>query len=362
MAKTLVYQLYPISWEKQGGLKAMAEHLEVINYLGADYVWLNPLYPSPRCDYGYDIADYQDIDSRLGTMADFDSFVKIAHRYGIGVIMSLVLNHTSINHYWFEERPEYYCWSEPDSPHHWKSPFNDSDAWKYDEKRQKYYLNLFNKNQADLNWFPRRDRINKDLVKEFQRIIRFWGEKHGVDGFHLSTVQAVNKDLSWLEIHLPDLIFGDPPKEVIKSVFQGSNDYFIIMNCLDPTYGGLTDFYYNSTPIDYLINISVKDVFSEDKSEFMRIVESASSDPGFMLALESHDSMRFPSRGISPKSALEIMFGSKADGICLYQGQELGLSTPANLALPLHEYKYQLSDNDSYLNLTKNLIDDWKTK
>ena len=134
------------------------------------------------------------------------------------------------------------------------------------------------------------------------------------------------------------------------------------MNCLDPTYGGLTDFYYNSTPINYLINVSVKAVFSEDQGEFMRIVESASSDPGFMLALESHDSMRFPSRGISPKSALEIMFGSKADGICLYQGQELGLSTPANLALPLHEYKYQLTDNDSYLNLTKNLIDDWKTK
>ena len=83
MAKTLVYQLYPISWEKQGGLKAMAEHLEVINYLGADYVWLSPLYPSPRCDYGYDIADYQDIDSRLGTMADFERLLEECHKRGM---------------------------------------------------------------------------------------------------------------------------------------------------------------------------------------------------------------------------------------------------------------------------------------
>ena len=77
MAKTLVYQLYPIAWEKQGGLRAMTEHLEVINFLGADYVWISPIYPSPRCDHGYDVAEYMEIDSRFGTMADFDYFVKL---------------------------------------------------------------------------------------------------------------------------------------------------------------------------------------------------------------------------------------------------------------------------------------------
>ena len=363
MAKTLVYQLSPISWEEQGGLRTMAEHLEVINYLGADYVWLNPLYPSPRCDHGYDTSDYRDIDPRFGTMADFDNFVKIAHSYGIGVVMDLVLNHTSIDHPWFGQYPEYYCWVGPNSSYHWKSPFNnDNNVWKYDEKRQKSYLHLFDESEADLNWFTWNDRINKELVQEFQRIIKFWGNKHGVDGFHLSAAQALNKDLAWLEIHTPDLIFGDRAKEIIRAVFQGLEDNFIMMSCSDPTYGGLTGFYYSSTPIDYILNTSVKDVFSEDRDEFKRILKSTVSNQGFMLEFESRDSVRFPSRGISPESALKMLFRSEADGICLYQGQELGLNGTAEQALPLHEFKHQLSDNDSYLNLTKNLVDEWKIK
>ena len=399
MAKTLVYQLYPISWEKQGGLRAMTKHLEVINFLGADYVWLSPIYPSPRYDHGYDVTNYEEIDPRFGTMADFDNFVKAAHSHGIGIIMDLVMNHTSTEHPWFEEHPEYYCWASPGSVPKWKNLFDENtNAWKYDEKQQKYYLHLFHQNQADLNWYPRQGRINQALVKEFQNIIRFWGHRHGVDGFRLDFPQAINKDLSWSEMSIPDLIFGDRAKDVIREVFKEGEDYLLIMECLDPTYGGLTEHYYKNTPINYILNMAIKDAFSEDQQEFERIVKSASSDSGFMLDFESHDSMRFPSRGISPEAALRMLFKSGADGICIYQGQELGLKNPtklelpdsellgldaqtamrvrkgesiddlrltsranARVPLPLEEYRRQLSDEKSYLNLTKNLIDDWKT-
>ena len=399
MAKTLVYQLYPIAWEKQGGLKAMTEHLGVINFLGADYVWISPIYPSPRCDHGYDVAEYMEIDPRFGTMADFDYFVKVAHSHGIGVLMDLVLNHTSTEHPWFKGHPEYYCWAEKESLPKWKNLFDDSDnTWEYDPNQQKCYLHMFHKNQADLNWFPWQNRINNDLVKEFQKIIRFWGQNHNVDGFRLDFPQALNKNLEWPEMDISGILFGDRAKSVIKTLFQDGRDYFIIMECLDPTYGGLTEHYYKGTPISYVLNMAIKDAFQEGEQTFERIVKSASSDSGFMLDFESHDSMRFPSRGIDPKEALEMLFSSEADGICLYQGQELGLKNPtpielpdsmlleldaqtsmrvarggsidklrltsranARIPLPLDEYKRQFSDPNSFYNLTKNLIDEWKT-
>ena len=108
IAKTLVYQLYPIAWKD---LNAMTEHLSILKYFGVDYVWISPLYLSPRFDHGYDVAEYKVIDPRFGTMAEFDHFVEKAHSLGIKVLMDLVLNHTSVSHEWFRTRPWYYYWS-----------------------------------------------------------------------------------------------------------------------------------------------------------------------------------------------------------------------------------------------------------
>ena len=140
MAKILVYQLYPVAWKT--GLKGMIEMIPRIARLGVDYIWFSPLYLSPRHDQGYDIADYKVIDPRFGTIEEFDIFVEIAHRFGVGVLMDLVLNHTSTEHRWFKESPEYYCWSK-EPPMAWENLFDKGSAWEYDENRGYYYLHLF---------------------------------------------------------------------------------------------------------------------------------------------------------------------------------------------------------------------------
>ncbi len=417
MAKTLVYQLYPRAWD--GGLKAMTEHLFIINYLGADYVWLSPIYPSPGYDHGYDIKDYTAIDDRFGNMADFDYFVKTAHSYGIGVVMDLVLNHTSISHPWFTEHPEYYYRTDLDFIYEWQNLFDGTNqVWELDKnsliphsleanevvnRPHKYYLHLFHKKQADLDWFPwhnernLRYKVNQNLVREFKQIVDFWINRHGVDGFRLDFPQAINKDINQLEMQVPDLLFGSRATEVINAIFSEKENPFLMMECLDPTYGGLTEYYYENTHVDYILNTKIKDAFSESKEEFEKIISSASSDSGFMLDLESHDSPRFPSRGVSAQKAIDYLFGSGAEGVCLYQGQELGLINPskkdlpnkkmleldawskmraekgeplddirpksranARIPLPLEEYRRQLYDPNSILNYTKTWIDRWK--
>lgn len=267
-----------------------------------------------------------------------------------------------------------------------------------------YYLHLFHKKQADLDWFPwhsdhqRSYKINKALVKEFKIITNFWTEKHNVDGFRLDAVQALNKDLSKLDMQLSDLIFGFRASEVINAIFSMDNAPFLMLECVDPTYGGLTEFYYSNTQANFIVNISIKDAIEiEERQEFKKIIDAASQDPGFMLDLESHDSPRFPSRGVKPKDAIDLLFGSDPEGICLYQGQELGLHNPtkanlpdekmlsldaktsmrlargedidvlrphsranARIPLPLDEYDKQIKDPNSVFNYTKDWIDRWK--
>ena len=150
MAKTLVYQLWPLAWD--GGIEEMTEHLVRVKEIGATHVWLSPVYLSPRADHGYDVADYYKIDRKIGTMKQFDIFVKRAHKLGLKVLMDMVLNHVSVEHAWFTEHPDFFCWSEKPLED-WNSLFGGS-AWEYVESRGEYYCHLFDKAQADLDWFP----------------------------------------------------------------------------------------------------------------------------------------------------------------------------------------------------------------
>ena len=359
MAKTLVYQLYPISWE--GGLKAMTEHLEIINDLGADYVWLSPLYPSPRNNQGYDVADFEAIDSRFGNFADFDNFIAKAHSYGIGVLMDLILNHTATEHQWFRDHPEYYCWTELNYLHRWTNLLDGSkNTWVYDEDQKEYYLHLFHETEADLNWFPWRNHINKNLVYEYRQIVKFWTVKHHVDGFRLSATQAINKDLKWPDLELSSILFGGRAEEVIRAVFYDASDLFLMMDCHDPTYGGLTDVYTENTQIDFITNAMLKDATAEGDEEFMKIIEAACSNPRFMLDLEAHNSIRFPARIGDAEKAICTMFTSRAEGICLYQGEELGLTSPTTKPLELMNYDLQMNNSESNYNRTKKWIDYWR--
>lgn len=337
MAKTLVYEMYPIAWES---LPKMTEHLMAVRQLGVDYVWLAPLYPSPRCDHGYDVSDYRAIDQRFGTMQDFEQFIRTAHALGIKVLMDLVLNHTSVEHEWFKKFPEVYCWRDQDLPG-WRNLFDHGSAWA--PGSHGYYLHLFHKGQADLKWFFSNGEINAWLVHEFQGIVQFWLSR-GVDGFRLDVPQAINKDIYSEQLKFEELLFGQDSVKVINAIFndctarlltKSHQPPFLIMECLDPTFGEIVNFYANTTPVNFCLNISIKDAIKGGFTELSLKVDEATIDHNLMLDLESHDSPRFTSRsGLSHADILDLMFGSDAKGICLYQGQELGLLNPSRDQLP----------------------------
>jgi alpha-glucosidase len=144
------------------------------------------VHPSPNVDWGYDVADYEDVHPEFGTLAELDQLFGELKRRGLRVLLDLVPNHTSSAHRWFSERPEYYVWS-PKVPNDWKSIFTGRSAWSYDRKRRAYYLHQFAKEQPDLDWW------NGDVRAAFERILRFWFDR-GIDGFRIDVAHGLVKD------------------------------------------------------------------------------------------------------------------------------------------------------------------------
>lgn len=199
--ESVVYQIYPRSFcdsngDGIGDLNGITEKLEYIKELGADVIWLSPVYKSPNADNGYDISDYCDIMEEFGTMQDYDRMLARAHELGLKVMMDLVVNHTSDQHPWFmesrksKENPyrDYYIWREGKEgrePNNWGACFGGS-AWKYDKQTQMYYLHLFTENQPDLNW------DNCDVRKAVFDMMTWWCEK-GIDGFRMDVIDKISK-------------------------------------------------------------------------------------------------------------------------------------------------------------------------
>jgi alpha-glucosidase len=188
----VVYQVYPRSFQDSDGdgvgdLRGITRRLDHLAYLGVDALWLSPIYPSPLADFGYDVADYTDVDPRLGTLGDLDELVREAHARGLRVLLDLVPSHTSIEHAWFREHPERYVWSPVDGPpNNWVSAFG-GPAWSRDEHSGRWYLHSFYPEQPDLDW------RNPDVVRELQDVVRFWLAR-GVDGFRLDAIDRLGKD------------------------------------------------------------------------------------------------------------------------------------------------------------------------
>src|SRR4051812_41718217 len=187
--EAVFYEVYVRSFADASGdgvgdLEGIRSRLPYLRELGVDALWLTPFYPSPGADHGYDVADYVDVDPRFGTLADFDGLLADAHDLGLRVTVDLVPNHTSNEHPWFREHPEYYVWT--DAPNNWPSTFGGS-AWTFDERRGRYYLHLFAPEQPDLDWH------NPAVPEEFEGILRFWLDR-GVDGFRIDVAYALFKD------------------------------------------------------------------------------------------------------------------------------------------------------------------------
>lgn len=199
----VIYQIYPRSFQDTNGdgigdLKGIISRLDYLQELGIQAIWISPIYPSPMADFGYDIADYVDIDPIFGTMADVEQLLQEAHQRKLKVIMDLVPNHTSDRHPWFIEskqsktspKRDWYIWHDGKPgggpPNNWKSVFG-GDAWAWDEHTQQYYYHGFLNEQPDLNW------RNEAVQEAMYDVMRFWLDK-GVDGFRVDVMWHLIKD------------------------------------------------------------------------------------------------------------------------------------------------------------------------
>lgn len=192
----VIYQIYPKSYLDTtgngiGDIQGIISKLDYLADLGIDMIWLNPIYPSPQRDNGYDISDYTAIDPVFGTMTDFDRLIAAAKQRGIDVMLDMVLNHVSIEHEWFQKAlagDTYYqdFFFIQDTPTDWVSKFG-GNAWAPFGDTGKYYLHLFDVTQADLNW--RNEHVRKALFE----VVNFWREK-GVYGFRFDVINLIGKD------------------------------------------------------------------------------------------------------------------------------------------------------------------------
>ena len=194
--RKVVYQIYPKSYKDTtgngiGDFRGIIEKIPYLAKLGVDMVWLNPFYPSPQRDNGYDISDYMAVDSLFGDMVDFEEMVRVGKEHKIDFMLDMVLNHCSTEHEWFQKAlagDQYYqdFFFIQDQPTDWQSKFGGS-AWAPFGDTGKYYLHLFDETQADLNW------RNPNVRKELFKVVNFWRDK-GVKGFRFDVINLIGKD------------------------------------------------------------------------------------------------------------------------------------------------------------------------
>ena len=198
-----------------GDIRGIISKLPYLHDLDIDVIWVSPTYASPLADYGYDVSDWKDMCPKFGTLADMEALIAEVHKFGMRILLDLVVTHTSDQHAWFKqsrssrdnEKSDWYIWKdgrkgnkifnpvtntydEVVEPTNWRACFGGS-AWTYVPERDQYYLNLFMSAEPDLNWeLPHvRQAIYEDAVG-------FWLEK-GIDGFRIDTVNRISKDCNW---------------------------------------------------------------------------------------------------------------------------------------------------------------------
>lgn len=207
---SLVYQIYPRSFKDSdadgiGDLQGIISKLEHVQDIGADALWMSPIFASPQADFGYDISNFTDINEEYGTLNDFDALVTKAKSLGLKVILDFVPNHSSDQHIWFQNSikrippfDEFYVWrnaviidGERKPPNNWLSNFGGS-AWEWNEERKQYYLHQFVAGQPDLNYH------NAELREEMEKVLTFWMDR-GVKGFRIDAINHMYEDPRFLD-------------------------------------------------------------------------------------------------------------------------------------------------------------------
>jgi oligo-1,6-glucosidase len=361
----IVYQIYPRSFKDTSGngvgdLRGIIHKLDYIKSLGVTMVWLNPIYESPNDDNGYDISDYRAIMKEFGSMEDFDELLEGLHQRGIKFIMDVVVNHSSDEHDWFQQSRssrnnpyrDYYHWwpAEKGKPNHRWSFFDEnSDAWKYDEQTDAYYLHYFSQKQPDLNW------ENPKVRQEVYDIMKFWAEK-GVDGFRLDAFQYVSKDITFppfpegYDVDVPSVIeyHGMGPhihsylKEMNEQVLS-KYDVFAVSEGVGSTLQDAHDLVdkdrkelqmaYHFEATDMVTTLE-KCTLAQFKESFTKWDKSFAENGWIAIYLSNHDQSRFINRYGSDKPAFKDYSAKLLNTFILsmrgtpytYYGDELGMT------------------------------------
>lgn len=337
--RKLIYQIYPTAI---GDLAAISEKIPLIAELQPDYIWLSPIFDSPWREGGYDVANYTKINPRFGNLSDFKHLISVAKHHNIGILLDLVLNHTSTEHEWFQKSrhrdprySDYYIWLE--KPLNWRSFFG-GPAYEYDPIRGEYYLHLFDKSQPDLNF------ENPRVIKEFAKIIDYWVQR-GVAGFRIDSANVLSESKlqSGFFPCFPGFFNYFQTKSTIKILDRLLNKPNIF-TIAEPIGGELLSKKkfreLTNAAFDAGFNIGTLDIadsFFSDKAHplpvnyarWFRKLSRWVTEPKFSFALESHDTPRSVTRFHSqPKPLAMLQFLLPNNFPCIYQGQEIGTPNP----------------------------------
>jgi len=371
----VIYQIYPRSYQDTNGdgvgdLPGIIQRLEYVASLGVDAIWISPFFKSPMADFGYDIADYRDVDPLFGTLSDFDRLLDKAHALGLKVIIDQVFSHTSTEHAWFQEsrqnrynsKADWYVWADAREdgtpPNNWLSIFGGS-AWQWEPRRQQYYLHHFLDTQPDLNFHQ------LDVQQATLEYVKFWLDR-GVDGFRLDSINFCFHDANLRDNP------ARPLEERTGRGFSPDNPYAFQQHCYNNTQPENLQFLECLRTLleQYPGTVTIGEISSDDSlatmaeyiapgrlhmsynfellaDEFsagwirgtVERLEQVSKDGWPCWAFSNHDVQRAVTRwgGIPAQPAMAKMLvallGALRGSVCVYQGEELGLG---EADLPLH--------------------------
>ena len=336
----VIYQIYPRSFQDSNGdgigdLAGIESRLDHLVELGADGLWTSPIYPSPMADFGYDVSGYEDIDPVFGDLASFDALLAAAHARGLKLLMDLVPCHTSIEHPWFRDHPDWYVWADGDAPpNNWVAAFG-GPAWTWHERRARWYLHSFYPEQPDLAW------RNSEVVAAMQEAVRFWLDR-GVDGFRLDAIDRLGKDPQLRDNppatepplfphRLPDFNALDhiysknttPETGVaLAAIREAAGDAFLIGEIYLPT----TDW---PVYLEHLDRVFAFELFHAqlpwEPAALRAVIERAFELDGAWV-FSNHDAARLPTRLGEENVRLAAMLLLTLPGMAfVYQGDEIGL-------------------------------------
>ncbi len=364
----VIYQIYPRSYQDSnhdgiGDLSGIIHRLPYIASLGVDAIWISPFFASPMKDFGYDVSNYRDVDPMFGTLGDFDALIARAHELGLRVMIDLVISHSSDQHEWFKQsrvsrdnpRSDWYVWADPkpdgSPPNNWLSIFGGS-AWAWDGERRQYYLHNFLASQPDMNLH------NPQVQDALLDVARFWLDR-SVDGFRLDTINFYfhDKELRDNPALDPDdrnasiapevnpynfqnhLYDKNQPENLVflerfRALMNEYEDIAAVGEIGDAQYG--LEIMGQYTEGDKRMHmcysfdlLGPEPVSGARTARVLKNFDQVAPDGWSCWAMSNHDVMRHASRWDLNAQAIRLhaaLLLSLRGSVCLYQGEELGLT------------------------------------